>query len=121
MGILNVGQMQTALQNYDAASWVKSAEIKQGETLSFKDTPHLPFENADVQKTFSEFLTDSVSKVNELQQNANVAISKLATGETRNLHETMLQVEQADMAFRTMNQIRMKVLDAYKEFMKMQV
>ena len=37
------------------------------------------------------------------------------------MHETLLAVEKADIAFKAMNQIRLKVLDAYKEVMRMQV
>ena len=48
-------------------------------------------------------------------------MQKLASGESKNLHETLLAVEKADIAFRQMNQIRMKVIDAYKEIMKMQM
>ena len=33
----------------------------------------------------------------------------------------MLAVEKADIAFKTMNQVRTKVIDAYKEIMRMQV
>jgi flagellar hook-basal body complex protein FliE len=50
-----------------------------------------------------------------------VAMEKLASGESKNLHETLLTVEKADIAFRTMNQIRSKVIEAYKEVMRMQI
>ncbi|MBF0208260.1 MAG: flagellar hook-basal body complex protein FliE, partial [Oligoflexia bacterium] len=51
----------------------------------------------------------------------NMAIEKLATGDSDNLHETMLMVEQAEIAFKTMNQIRQKVIDAYKEIIRIQI
>ena len=66
-------------------------------------------------------LTTSIGEVNNLQVEANQAVQKLVTGESKNLHETMLAVEQAEIAFKTMNQIRMKVIDAYKEVMRMQI
>jgi flagellar hook-basal body complex protein FliE len=59
--------------------------------------------------------------VNSLQNKANESIQRLVTGENKNIHETMLTVEKAEIAFKTMNQIRQKVLDAYREVMKMQV
>ena len=72
-------------------------------------------------RSFTDMLVDSMSKVNDLQTEANSAIEKLATGKTKNIHETMLAVEKADIAFKTMNQIRSKVIDAYREVMRMQV
>ena len=72
-------------------------------------------------ESFGEFLASSMAKVNQMQQNANVAMQKLATGKSEDVAATMLMVEEASIAFKTMNQIRMKVIDAYKEVMKMQV
>ena len=48
-------------------------------------------------------------------------MEKLASGKSQNLHETLLTVEKAEIAFKTMNQVRSKVIDAYKEIMKMQI
>ncbi len=121
MAINTVAGMGQALQSYGAKSWSKSAELGNAGQLTLKDAPKLPIENGSVQKTFGEFLTDSISKVNNLQNDANVEIQRLASGETKNIHETLLAVERAEIAFKTMNQIRMKVVDAYKEIMKMQI
>ena len=59
--------------------------------------------------------------MNGLQKEANVAIEKLATGESKDIASTMLAVEKAEIAFKAMNQIRMKVIDAYQEIMRMQI
>ena len=48
-------------------------------------------------------------------------VEVLVSGKSKNIHETMLAVEKAEIAFKTMNQIRTKVIDAYKEVMRMQV
>lgn len=117
MAINNYMQMQNTLKNYGVDNWAKSAELSN--RLQFE-------EGADQvakgdQKSFGEMLSESVSKVNDLQIQADQAMQKLASGESQNLHETLLAVEKADIAFRTMNQVRMKVIDAYKDIMKMQV
>lgn len=117
MAIQDVGSMNNLLESYNSKKWTQSADMNKA--LDFKDAPEL-----DLKKTpqsFSEMLTQSIKDVNGLQQQANTAIEKLATGKSKNLHETMLAVEKADIAFRTMNQIRMKVIDAYKEVMRMQL
>lgn len=117
--IKTVAGMKETLNTYSANDWIKSAELGQtkfapGETAGVGNTKESP-------KSFGEFLSESVAKVNSLQQEANVAMEKLASGESKNIHETLLAVEQADIAFRSMNQIRTKVIDAYKEIMKMQI
>jgi len=123
MSIKAMGGIQEVLNNYDARGWTKSAEM-QG-LKDFKWTEELdgltPAAAPKGNETFGEFLANSINDVNSLQSKANVSIQKLVTGENKNLHETMLHVEQAEIAFKTMNQIRQKVLDAYREVMKMQV
>jgi len=117
--IKSYGQMQNTLKNYDMKNWSKSVEI--GNRLDFKSNPMEGTDAVSGGDSFGKFLADSVGKVNSLQEDANIAMEKLASGKSQNLHETLLAVEKADIAFRTMNQVRSKVIDAYKEIMKMQI
>jgi flagellar hook-basal body complex protein FliE len=71
--------------------------------------------------TFSQALRDSVAQVNEYQSQADMAIKELVAGRTKNIHETMLAIERADTSLKLMMQVRNKVLDAYREIMRMQV
>jgi len=72
-------------------------------------------------KGFSDMLRESVDKVNTYQHQADTAIKELISGRNKNVHETMLLVERADTSLKLMMQVRNKVLDAYKEIMRMQV
>lgn len=120
MAINTFGQMASTLNNYDAKGWSKSIEF--GKKIDFKEEfPELNTNEVNETKSFGDFLADSVSKVNSLQTDANTAMQRLASGDSKNLHETLLAVERADIAFKQMNQVRMKVIDAYKEIMKMQI
>jgi flagellar hook-basal body complex protein FliE len=71
--------------------------------------------------TFSDILRKSVEEVNLHQHQADHAIKELVAGRTKNIHETMLAVERADTSLKLMMQVRNKVLDAYREIMRMQV
>lgn len=71
---------------------------------------------------FAAVLKSSLSEVNEMQQKADAAISALATGDNKvSLHETMIAMEQADVSFRMMMQVRNKIVEAYQEILRMQV
>lgn len=118
MSIENVGSFKKVLDNFDGTQWAKSADLNS-EMSAFSEMSGTF--GAVNKPSFSDMLAGSITQVNDLQKEANVAIQKLVTGESKNLHETMLMVEKADLAFRQMNQIRMKVIEAYKEVMKMQV
>lgn len=68
-----------------------------------------------------KFFKELVGKVNDLSQQSDQAIQRLATGENRNLHETMIAVEKASVSFLFMSQVRNKALEAYQEVMRMPV
>ena len=122
MAIQTAGSLQSILNNYNAKDWTKSAKIDaEGFKLSEKGGLSVSDLEGAGNKPFSEMLTESITEVNSLQTEANVAIEKLASGQSQNIHETMLAVEKAEIAFKTMNQVRHKVIDAYKEIMRMQV
>ncbi len=72
-------------------------------------------------KTFSELLKNSMETVNVHQTQADQAIKELVAGRSKNIHETMLIIERADASLKLMMQVRNKVLDAYREIMRMQV
>ena len=71
--------------------------------------------------SFSKVLKESVEEVNRLQGEADTSIEQLITGNTRNLHETMIALEKADISFRLMMEVRNKIIEAYNEIMRMQV
>lgn len=72
-------------------------------------------------RSFAEIMNQSVEQVNQMQVEANDAIHELIAGRTKNIHETMLTIERADTSLKLMMQVRNKVLDAYREIMRMQV
>ena len=122
MAIETAGSVLNVLKNYDAKDWTKSTKIGTDE-FKLADVGSLSVADLEGsnQKSFSDMLAGSISEVNSLQTEADTAIQKLASGQGANIHETMLAVEKADIAFRTMNQVRLKVIDAYKEIMRMQI
>ena len=80
-----------------------------------------PRSGAKPEIDFADVLKESIGKVNELQLNAEAAMEKLSKGEVKDLHEVLVAVEEANLAFMTMMQIRNKLLDAYQELMRLQM
>ena len=71
--------------------------------------------------SFEGLLKQSLQSVNELQQKANQAIDALATGQHKDIHNTMIAMEKADVAFKLIMQIRNKVISAYETILRTQV
>ena len=71
--------------------------------------------------SFGSMLQDSLNEVNDLQVKADRSVEDLVSGRSKNIHETMINISKADIAFRMTMQIRNKVIDAYQEVMRMNV
>jgi len=93
----------------------------QGVGAPTKPAQSNPADGADGGVSFADTLSESLQKVNDLQKQADTAIEDFAAGKTGNIHETMIAVGKADLAFRLTMQVRNKIVEAYQEVMRMQV
>ncbi len=70
---------------------------------------------------FKEMLQQQIDQVNQLQQDANVAMEDLAAGRRDDLESVISATQKADMAFRMLLQVRNKVMDAYEEVKQIRI
>lgn len=73
------------------------------------------------QQSFEQTVKESLAKVNELQHNKSQLINEFAAGNNQNVHELMIAMQKASTAMKMTTAVRGKVLEAYKEIMKMPV
>lgn len=71
--------------------------------------------------SFADTLKKFVSDVNTMQGKADESIQKMASGEITDVHQVMTAVEEANVSFNMMMEIRNKVMDAYQEIMRMRI
>jgi flagellar hook-basal body complex protein FliE len=69
--------------------------------------------------SFAEELKSKVSEVNRLQNQAATNMEQATIKGATNIHETMIQLAQADMGLSLLAKVRNKALDAYHEVMRM--
>ncbi len=74
-----------------------------------------------VSQDFGNMLGNAINGLAEKESTANNAIAQLAAGGNVDLHQVMLSMQEADIAFQVALQTRNKLVDAYKEIMRMQV
>jgi flagellar hook-basal body complex protein FliE len=70
---------------------------------------------------FQDVLMKSLEQVNELDRQSQSMIAGALTGEDYTQAEVFTAVKKADLAFRTMLQIRNKLLDAYNELINIRM
>jgi flagellar hook-basal body complex protein FliE len=97
-----IRRIQSILQQQ--APQEQSQRVEEGEKPSFKET-------------LETFMKD----VNNLQRGAEESAQKLISGDVESIHQVMLAMEEANTSFRLMMEMRNKILEAYREVMKMQV
>jgi len=70
---------------------------------------------------FAALIQQYVEQTNIQEKAAGKASVELATGKNHNVSETMLALQIADLSFQLMLSVRNKLVDAYREVMRMQV
>lgn len=90
------------------ASQAQAAPVKETQTNPGAD--------------FSSILKQSVESVNSTQKNAGKLTEAFQAGDPNtNIAEVMVALQKASVSFEAMKQVRGKLVDAYKEIMRMQV
>lgn len=70
---------------------------------------------------FADMVTKGITEVNQQLLASQTGLQRLATGDTQNLHQVMIQLEESRMSFQLMMQVRSRLLEAYQDVMKMQI
>ncbi|MDA8028939.1 MAG: flagellar hook-basal body complex protein FliE [Nitrospiraceae bacterium] len=72
------------------------------------------------EESFVHVLKDSIARVNSLQTEADKTIQEFSTGQDGvTLHQTMIEMAQADVSFHLMMQVRDRIVKAYQEMNNM--
>jgi flagellar hook-basal body complex protein FliE len=102
-----------------------------GVTPGEKITPSMPMAPTDQPgalapaqpsgESFSTMLGKMVEEVNGKQITASETVNNLQAGGNVSLHQAVIAMEESNVSFQLMVEVRNKLLDAYQEIMKMQV
>jgi flagellar hook-basal body complex protein FliE len=85
------------------------------------DAPGLSGQAQPVGESFGNMLGRLVEEVNAKQSAATDAVSALQSGQNVSLHQAVIAMEEANVSFQLMSEVRNKLLDSYQELMRMQI
>ncbi len=91
-----------------------------GNNLPDRSSTIRPGDSKGVE-SFKDSLSNLVSDVDQMQKTAEEATHRMLTGELEDVHQVMIAMEEAQTSFQLMMEIRNKILEAYKEVIRMQV
>ena len=89
--------------------------VGSGEVANRPETP-----GAKKSEGFSETLKEALREVNDLQNRSTEEIGRALEGDMKDVHSAMLALQKADLSFQLMLQVRNKLVQAYRDVMRMQ-
>lgn len=72
-------------------------------------------------QSFSDMFSGAIAQLDALQKTSDANVEKLASGQSIDLHEVMIGLEQASLGFQLAVQVRNRLIEAYQEVSRMQV
>ena len=88
----------------------------------YSDTTEIPKEKTGSAFTgIVDLLSKGIKSVDNLQQNARKSVEQVAAGDGQNVHDVVIAMQEASMAFQFALRTRNKVVEAYNEVMRMNV
>ena len=70
---------------------------------------------------FADILKQAIDRVNELQKRAEKLTDDFAEGRISNIHEVIIEAEKASLALRLTVEVRNRIVEAYRDIMRMQI
>ncbi len=75
----------------------------------------------DKQNEFRSTLAEGISELNQQVQLGDDLVERIVSGEVTEVHEVAAQIKEADLSFKFALRVRNKLIDAYREVMRMNV
>ena len=70
---------------------------------------------------FHSLFEEAVRRVDDYQKDAAQSIDKLMSGESQEVHQTILSAQRAELSMEFFLQMKNKAVQAYQEIMRMQL
>ena len=97
-----------------------AAAAGAGSSAGAASSLHSTASGAAGSTPFADLMSDAVGQVDQLEQQANTAVSGLMTGAGVDVHQAMIATEKASMAFELALAVRNKAVQAYQSVVGMQ-
>lgn len=70
---------------------------------------------------FAELFVNQINETNQLQHKADLEFQSFMVGESENIHDVMIAMEEATIALELTTQVRNKLVEAYQELKNIQI
>jgi len=80
-----------------------------------------PDQTEQMSKTFGDALKKAMQDLTALEKDSSAKVSELASGKLENVHDLMIAMEKSKLALGLAVEVRNKLIEGYKEIMRMQL
>ena len=102
------------ISRLSAMHQLMTSQIQSQQTMSKQVT-----QNNNI--NFGDLFTQQINETNQLQHNADMELQSFMMGESENIHDVMIAMEEATIALELTTQVRNKLVDSYQELKNMQI
>jgi len=113
---------QSVQEVASAATSIPAAELQQLGSINSDNPLQAASGSASTGGAdFANMLGGLVNDVAQKQADASSAVTGLLSGKNVSLHQAMISMEEANVSFQMMVEVRNRLLDSYQELMRMQI
>lgn len=91
--------------------------LSTSDLLKTKSTENSESSGVD----FAQELRNALGDVNKMQVESDQAMSDIATGSVKDLHQAAIAIDKAEISMKLMLEVRNKAINAYKEITRTQM
>lgn len=96
-------------------------EINKINQTSSSNSTQKSSNTVGIGEEFARLLKNSIEEQDTTQKTAEAAMTDIATGEVKDLHQAAIAINKADASMKFMLEVRNKAINAYKEITRTQI
>lgn len=93
----------------------------QMQVGALQPTQDIQKPQTSIGEEFARMLKNTIEEQDTTQKTAEAAMTDIATGEVRDLHQAAIAINKADTSMKFMLEVRNKAISAYKEITRTQI
>ncbi len=82
---------------------------------------HFNIDAGEIDNSFGDMLSNAIQSVDNTMKASDASVQNYVTGQTDNIHDVMINMQQAQLSFQMMVEVRNRLVETYQELSRMQI
>ena len=75
----------------------------------------------NIDNSFGDMLSNAIQSVDDSMKASDAGVQNYISGQTDNIHDVMISMQQAQLSFQMMVEVRNRLVETYQELSRMQI